>query len=95
VEALGSTLDMPTLNDLGQIEVRRTIDTVDPTTGEKIQREVVYGDKLPLTFSVGYEHQASYLLSRWAVLIVFAVLLLIATAWAQGRLTKRQRMSSG
>ncbi|NTU62499.1 MAG: ABC transporter permease [Chloroflexi bacterium] len=95
VEALGSTIDMPTLNDLGQIEVRRTIDTVDPTTGEKVQREVVYGDKLPLTFTVGYEHQASYLLSRWLVLLIFAALLLIATAWAQGRLAQRQRMGSG
>ena len=95
VEALGSTIDMPTLNDLGQIEVRRTIDTVDPTTGEKVQREVVYGDKLPLTFTVGYEHQASYLLSRWLVLLIFAALLLIATAWAQGRLAQRQRIGSG
>jgi ABC-type multidrug transport system ATPase subunit/pSer/pThr/pTyr-binding forkhead associated (FHA) protein len=95
VEALGSTIDLPTLNDLGQIEVRRTIDTVDPTTGAKVQREVVYGDKLPLTFTVGYEHQAGYLLSRWAVLIVFAGLLLIATAWAQGRLANRQQLGSG
>jgi ABC-type multidrug transport system ATPase subunit/pSer/pThr/pTyr-binding forkhead associated (FHA) protein/ABC-type multidrug transport system permease subunit len=95
VEALGSTIDLPTLNDLGQIEVRRTVDAVDPTTGQKVQREVVYGDKLPLTFTVGYEHQASYLLSRWAVLIVFAVLLLIATAWAQGRVTKRQQIING
>ncbi|HTP08882.1 MAG TPA: FHA domain-containing protein [Anaerolineae bacterium] len=95
VEALGSTVDMSTLNDLGQIEVRRTIDTVEPTTGEKIQREVVYSDKLPLTFTVGYEHQSGYLLSRWAVLIVFAVLLLIATAWAQGRLAHRPQLGSG
>jgi ABC-type multidrug transport system ATPase subunit/pSer/pThr/pTyr-binding forkhead associated (FHA) protein/ABC-type multidrug transport system permease subunit len=95
VEALGSTIDLPALNDLGQIEVRRTIDTVDPTTGQKVLREVVYSDKLPVTFTVGYEHQSGYLLSRWAVLIVFAVLLLIATAWAQGRVAERQRMSSG
>ena len=94
-EALGSTIDMSTLNDLGQIEVRRTIDTVDPTTGAKVQREVVYSDKLPLTFSVGYEHRSDYLLSRWAVLIVFAVLLLIATTWAQGRLAGRSSISSG
>jgi ABC transport system ATP-binding/permease protein len=91
VEAVGSTIDLPALNDLGQIEVRRTIDTVDPTTGEKIQREVVYSDKLPLLFTVGYEHQAGYLLSRWGVLIVFAGLLLIATAWAQGRVAGRNR----
>jgi ABC transport system ATP-binding/permease protein len=94
VEALGSTIDMPTLNDLGQIEVRRTVDAVDPTTGQKVQREVVYGDKLPLTLTVGYEHHAGYLLSRWAVLILFAVLLLIATAWAQGRVTERQWISN-
>ena len=62
--------------------------------GSPFEREVVYGDKLPLTFTVGYEHQASYLLSRWAVLIVFAVLLLIATAWAQDRVTKRQQTSN-
>ncbi len=94
VEALGSTIDMPTLNDLGQIEVRRTIDTVDPTTGEKVQREVVYSDKLPVTFTVGYEHQAGYLLSRWAGLLGFALLLLIATAWAQARLIGRPQSLS-
>jgi ABC-type multidrug transport system ATPase subunit len=95
VEALGSTIDLPALNDLGQIEVRRTIDTVDPTTGKKVQREVVYSDKLPLLFTVGYEHRSDYLLSRWAVLIGFAGLLLIATAWAQGRLAGRPSSSSG
>ncbi len=95
VEALGSTIDLPMLNDLGQIEVHRTIDTVDPTTGEKVQREVVYSDKLALTFTANYAHQAGHLLSRWLVLIVFAVVLLIATAWAQGRLAERQRMNSG
>jgi hypothetical protein len=94
VEALGSTIDMSTLNDLGQIEVRRTVDAVDPTTGQKVQREVVYGDKLPSTFTVGYEHQTGYLLSRWAVLLVFAVLLLVATAWAQGRVTDRRRQTT-
>ena len=94
VEALGSTIDLPTLNDLGQIQVRRTIDTVDPTTGEKIQREVVYGDKLSLTFTVGYEHRSDYLLSRWAVLIGMAVLLLSATAWAQSRVGERRHAPS-
>ncbi|HSD82211.1 MAG TPA: ATP-binding cassette domain-containing protein, partial [Anaerolineae bacterium] len=93
VEALGSTIDLPALNELGQIEVRRTIDTVDPTTGEKIQREVVYSDKLSLTFTANYAHQAGYLLSHWLMLIVFAILLLLATAWAQGRLTKQRRLN--
>jgi ABC transport system ATP-binding/permease protein len=93
VEALGSTIDLPTLNDLGQIEVRRTVNAVDPTTGQPVQREVVYGDKLPLTFTVGYEHQAGYLLSRWFVLIAFSLVLLIATAWAQARVAEQQRGS--
>jgi ABC transport system ATP-binding/permease protein len=95
VEALGSTIDMPALNALGQIEVRRTVAAVDPTTGAKVQREVVYGDKLPLTFTVVYEHQASYLLSRWLVLIVIAVLLLMATARAQSRVAERHRIGNG
>ena len=90
VEALGSIIDMPALNALGQIEVRRTVDTVDPTTGAKVQRDVVYSDKLPLAFTIGYEHQAGYLLSRWAVLLIFALLLLIGTAWAQGRFAERR-----
>ncbi len=92
VEALGSSIDMPALNDLGQIEVHRSIDTVDPATGAKVQRDVVYSDKLPLSFTVGYAYQAGYLLSRWAVLLIFALLLLIGTAWAQGRLAGRQRI---
>ena len=95
VEALGSTIDLPALNDLGQIQVRRTIDTVDPTTGEKIQREVVYSDKLALTFMVDYAHRSDVLLGRWAVLIGMALLLLLATIWAQARLTGRRRTSSG
>lgn len=93
VEALGSTVDMPALNDLGQIEVRRTVDAVDPTTGAKIQREVVYRDKLPLTFTVDYAYRADYLLSRWAVLIAISILLLLATTWAQARWAERQRIN--
>lgn len=87
IESLGSTIDLPALNDLGQIEVRRTVDTVDPTTGAKVQREVVYRDKLPIGFTVDYEKKAEFLLSRWAVLIGFSLILLAATAWAQSRLT--------
>ena len=37
VEALGSTIDLPALNDLGQIEVRRTVNAVDPTTGQPVR----------------------------------------------------------
>ncbi len=88
IESLGSTIDLPALNELGQIEVRRTIETVDPTTGAKVQREVVYSDKLPVVFTVDYEKTAEFLLSRWAILIGFSMILLIATAWAQSRVTR-------
>ncbi len=85
VEALGSTIDLPLLNDLGQIEVRRTVDTVDTITGEKVQREVVYRDKLTTTFNVDYAHTVGHLLSRWAILIAFALLFAAGTARAQAR----------
>jgi ABC transport system ATP-binding/permease protein len=88
IEALGSTIDLPALNDASQIEVRRSIEAVDPTTGQQVQREVVYRDKLPITFTVDYEKTAEFLLSRWAVLIGFSLLLLVATAWAQRRVTR-------
>jgi ABC-type multidrug transport system ATPase subunit/pSer/pThr/pTyr-binding forkhead associated (FHA) protein len=95
VEALGSTVDLPALNELGQIQVRRTVDAVDPTTGAKIQREVVYSDKLALTFTADYVRRSDVVLSRWAILIGMALLLLAATAWAQSRLTERRRTNGG
>jgi ABC-type multidrug transport system ATPase subunit len=73
VEALGSTVDLPHLNDLGEIQVHRTIDTIDPLTGAKIQREVVYHDQLPVAFNVDYTHSADRLLSRWAILVAFSI----------------------
>jgi hypothetical protein len=99
VEALGSTIDMPTLNSLGQIEVRRTVEAVDPLTGQKVQREAVYQDRLPVTFNVEYKHDATHLLSRWAILIAFSIVFGGLTAWAQARWSstekKRQRMKNG
>ncbi len=94
VEALGSTIDLPLLNDLGQIEVRRTVDTVDTITGEKVQREVVYRDKLTTTFNVDYAHNAGHLFSRWLILVIFALLFALGTTWAQSRWSG-QRMRSG
>jgi hypothetical protein len=85
VEALGSTVDLPLLNNLGQIEVRRTVEAVDPITGQKVQREVVYRDRLTTTFNVDYAHDAGHLLSRWLILIAFALLFALGTAWAQGK----------
>jgi len=85
VEALGSTVDLPRLNDLGQIEVHRTVDTIDPLTGAKIQREVVYHDQLPVTFNVDYNHTLDRLLSRWAILLAFSIVLGGLTALAQKR----------
>jgi hypothetical protein len=91
VEALGSTIDMPALNGLGQIEVHRTVDAVDPLTGEKVQREVVYRDSLPATFNVEYQHDASHLLSRWAILIAFSIVFAGLTAWVQARWSAADR----
>ncbi|MBP7689735.1 MAG: FHA domain-containing protein [Thermoflexales bacterium] len=85
VEALGSTVDLPMLNDLGQIEVRRTVEAVDPLTGQKVQREVVYRDKLTSTFNVDFAHDAGHLLSRWLILIAFTVIFAAGTTWAQGK----------
>ncbi|HZY40563.1 MAG TPA: ABC transporter permease, partial [Anaerolineae bacterium] len=85
VEALGSTVNLPALNDLGQIEVRRTVDGVDPITGQKVQREVVYRDKLTTSFNVDYAHDAGHLLSRWAILIAFTLLFALGTTWAQSK----------
>ncbi|HZY45941.1 MAG TPA: FHA domain-containing protein [Anaerolineae bacterium] len=85
VEALGSTVDLPRLNNLGQIEVHRTIDTIDPLTGAKIQREVVYQDRLPATFTVDYAHTPDWLISRWAILLAFSIVLGALTALAQSR----------
>ena len=99
VEALGSTVDLPHLNDLGQIEVHRTIDTIDPNTGAKIQREVVYQDRLPLTFTVDYQHSVDRLLSRWAILLAFSIILGALTVFAQKRWSptdrrRRQRIAA-
>ncbi len=91
VEALGSTIDMPALNGLGQIEVHRTVDAVDPLTGEKVQREVVYRDSLPAAFNVEYKHDAGHLLSRWAILIAFSIVFAGLTAWAQARWSSTDR----
>ncbi len=91
VEALGSTVNMPALNDLGQIEVRRTVEAVDPLTGEKVQREVVYHDRFSTTFNVEYRHDAAHLLSRWAILIAFSIIFARLTAWAQARWSATDR----
>ena len=90
VEALGSTIDLPRLNDLGQIEVRRTVEAVDPITGQKVQREVVYRDKLTTAFNVDYAHDAAHLLSRWLILIAFTLLFALGAAWAQAQWSSRR-----
>jgi ABC-type multidrug transport system permease subunit len=91
VEALGSTVDLPRLNDLGQIEVHRTINTIDPLTGAKIQREVVYQDRLPITFNIDYQHSADRLLSRWAILLAFSIVLGGLTVIAQKKWSPTDR----
>ena len=57
---------------------------------EKVQREVVYRDKLTTTFNVDYAHDAGHLLSRWAILIGFTLLFALGTAWAQARWSRQR-----
>jgi ABC transport system ATP-binding/permease protein len=84
VEALGSTVNLPALNDLSQIEVRPT-DMVDWTPGQKIQHEEGYRVKLATTFNVDYAHDPAHLLSCWAILLGFTLLFALGAAWAQSK----------
>ncbi|HLF27216.1 MAG TPA: FHA domain-containing protein [Anaerolineae bacterium] len=90
VEALGSTVDLPALNDLGQIELSRTVEGVDPVTGARVQREVTLRDRLRVDFNVNYGHTPAYVLERWGVLLGFCVVFSGLSVLAQ-----RQRDKSG
>jgi ABC-type multidrug transport system ATPase subunit/pSer/pThr/pTyr-binding forkhead associated (FHA) protein len=85
VEALGSTVDLPALNDLGRIEVARTVEAVDPLSGQIVQREVLVRDNLRASFNLNYGHAPNYVLERWAVLMGLAAGLGLLTVWAQRR----------
>jgi hypothetical protein len=85
VEALGSTVDLPALNDLGRIELTRAVEGVDPISGQIVQREVLVRDNLRASFNLNYGHAPSYVLERWGVLIALAAALSLLTVWAQRR----------
>ena len=73
VEALGSTVNLPALNDQGRIELSRPVEGVDPLTGQQATRLVTIQDRLRVDFNVNYGHTPSYVLERWGVLIGFCV----------------------
>jgi len=85
VEALGSTIDLPALNELGRIEVTRTVEAVDPISGQIVQREVLIRDNLRANFYLNYGHAPNYVLERWGVLIALAAGFGLLTVWAQRR----------
>lgn len=85
VEALGSTVDLPALNELGRIELSKTVEAIDPLTGETVQRPVTVRDRLLVNFTVNYGHTPSYVLERWGVLIGFCVVFGALAALAQRR----------
>ena len=83
IEALGSTADLPRLNDLGRTELKRTVEGVDPLSGQTVQREVTLRDRLRLRFNVNYGHTPAYVVERWGVLIGFCAVFGWLTALAQ------------
>jgi len=85
VEALGSTVDMPRLNEQGRIELTKTIEGVDPLTGATVSRPVTIRDRLLVDFNVNYGWTANYVIERWAVLAMFGLVFGGLTALAQRR----------
>ena len=88
VEALGSSVDLPGLNDLGRIEVTETIESVDPLTDETVQRPVTVRDRLQVDFNVNYGYAPSYVAERWGVLVAFCLLFGWLSALAQRRMDR-------
>jgi len=74
VEALGSSIDLPGLNDLGRIEVTKTVESIDPLTNETVERPVTVRDRLHVDFNVNYGHSPSYVVERWGVLAAFSLI---------------------
>jgi ABC-type multidrug transport system ATPase subunit/pSer/pThr/pTyr-binding forkhead associated (FHA) protein len=85
VEALGSSVDLPALNDRGRIELSRPVEGVDPLTGQKVTRQVTIQDRLRVDFNVNYGHAPSYVLERWGVLIGFCLVFGALSVLAQRR----------
>lgn len=86
VEALGSSVDLPRLNDLGRIEVTKTVESVDPLTNETVERPVTVRDRLHVDFNVNYGHSPSYVIERWGVLVAFCLLFGGLSVLAQRRM---------
>ena len=88
VEALGSSVDLPGLNDLGRIEVTKTVESVDPLTNESVQRPVTVRGRLHVDFNVNYGHAPSYVAERWGVLLAFCLLFGWLSVLAQRRMDR-------
>jgi hypothetical protein len=86
VEALGSSVDLPALNDLGQIEVTKTVESIDPLTNETVERPVTVRDRLHIDFNVNYGHAPSYVVERWGVLVAFCLIFGGLSVLAQRRM---------
>jgi hypothetical protein len=85
VEALGSTVNLPALNDLGRIELTRSVEGVDPLSGQTVTREVTVRDRLQINFNVNYGHTPAYVIERWGVLLSFCAVFGLLTVLAQRR----------
>lgn len=85
VEALGSTVDLSALNELGRIEVTRTVEAVDPISGQIVQREVLIRDNLRTNFYLNYGHAPNYVFERWGVLIALGAGFGLLTVGVQRR----------
>ena len=85
VEALGSTVNLPALNDLGRIELTRSVEGVDPLSGQTVTREVTVRDRLQINFNVNYGHTPAYVIERWGVLLGFCAVFGLLTVLAQRR----------
>jgi hypothetical protein len=85
VEALGSTIDLPALNELGRIELSKMIEGVDPLSGALVEQRVAFRDRLRIDFNVNYGHTPGYVIERWGVLIGFCAVFGGLTILAQRR----------
>jgi hypothetical protein len=85
VEALGSTVNLPALNDLGRIELTRSVEGIDPLSGQTVTREVTVRDRLQINFNVNYGHTPAYVIERWGVLLSFGAVFGLLTVLAQRR----------
>ncbi|MBU1879915.1 MAG: efflux RND transporter periplasmic adaptor subunit, partial [Chloroflexi bacterium] len=89
LDALGSTVDMNRLDDLGETKIDYTSE--NPITGDEETVEV--RENVTSESDVEYSHSPSHLLGRWAILAGFSLVLGIATCVVMKR--KDQKSGAG